>query len=320
MAKKEVGKIKVISGFHVRNKHRGQYDFEQLIRNCPELKPHVYINDYKKQTIDFSDPQAVKCLNKALLFDFYGLEFWDIPEGYLCPPIPSRSDYVHHLADTLSIYNNGKIPRGNKLLGLDIGAGANCVYPIIGNQEYGWSFVGTEIDEQAIESAKRNISANKYLNGKIEIRKQKSVGCIFENIISEGEYFDFTVCNPPFHISAEEASKAASRKIKGLKKEGVGNIELNFGGKNNELWTKGGELEFIQNMIWEGKVFSDSVFLFSTLVSKKDNLGKIYDVLKKAEAKRVKTVDMNHGNKKSRIVFWTFLNKKKREAWANFRW
>jgi 23S rRNA (adenine1618-N6)-methyltransferase len=40
-----------------------------------------------------------------------------------------------------------------------IGIGANCIYPIIGNAEY-WSFVGTDIDEKAIENCSTIIEAN----------------------------------------------------------------------------------------------------------------------------------------------------------------
>ena len=81
---------------------------------------------------------------------------------------------------------------------------------------------------------------------------------------------------------------------------------LNFGGKNNELWTKGGERQFIKNMIQESKDFAKSVKWFSTLVSKKANLNAIYDALQKVKAKEVKTIPMGQGQKISRIVAWTF--------------
>ncbi|MFK7933848.1 MAG: RlmF-related methyltransferase, partial [Saprospiraceae bacterium] len=83
---------------HPRNLHRDQYDFVRLIEVCPDLQPLVFTNMYGTKTINFFDPTAVKLLNRALLSAHYGLEDWDIPAGYLCPPIPGSADYLHDLA------------------------------------------------------------------------------------------------------------------------------------------------------------------------------------------------------------------------------
>jgi 23S rRNA (adenine1618-N6)-methyltransferase len=44
------------TNLHPRNQHRFRYDFELLIKNSPELKSHVSINEHSIETIDFSDP------------------------------------------------------------------------------------------------------------------------------------------------------------------------------------------------------------------------------------------------------------------------
>ena len=131
---------------HPRNKHRGRYDFEKLTESNPELAPYVKLNPHNDLSIDFFNPDAVKMLNKALLKQYYDIANWDIPSHYLCPPIPGRADYIHHIADLLGSCNKGNIPSGNKIKCLDIGVGANCIYPLIGNKEYGWSFIGCDID------------------------------------------------------------------------------------------------------------------------------------------------------------------------------
>src|SRR5688572_4178139 len=97
---------------HPRNRHGERYDFVRLVRSCPGLESFVVKHPCGGDTIDFSDPIAVKILNRALLKTQYGVEHWDIPPGYLCPPIPSRADYVHHVADLLSDGNLDAIPRG----------------------------------------------------------------------------------------------------------------------------------------------------------------------------------------------------------------
>ncbi|MEZ4934643.1 MAG: 23S rRNA (adenine(1618)-N(6))-methyltransferase RlmF [Saprospiraceae bacterium] len=292
---------------HPRNKHRGRYNFQKLIKTCPELATHVQVNKYNDKSINFFDPAAVKMLNKALLQHYYDINYWDIPAGYLCPPIPGRADYIHHIADLLGEKNKGKIPMGSPIKCLDIGVGANCVYPIIGRKEYGWSFVGSDIDPVAVASANKIIEANPILKDHVEVRLQNNPMNIFIGIVQPGERFDLTICNPPFHGSAEEAQAGTMRKLKNLKGKKINKPVLNFGGQNKELWCEGGELRFVQNMIKESQRFAEACSWFSTLISKEANLKGVYHSLEKVKAKEVRTIQMGQGNKKSRIVAWTFL-------------
>lgn len=285
---------------HPRNPHRGLYDFKQLIKASPALARFVMKNRYGNESIDFANPSAVKALNQAILLSFYGLE-WDIPEDYLCPPIPGRADYIHHIADLLGSLNSGIIPKGVKIKILDIGVGANCIYPLLGHKAFGWSFVGTDIDPNAIAIAEKTIRRNN-LSENIKLRLQTSPKSIFGGIIAPDETFDISMCNPPFHTSASEAKAGTARKNKNL---GLKAKTLNFGGKSNELWCPGGELAFITLMIKES-VHTNCKW-FTTLVSKESNLPGIYKALDKAKAAHVQTIDMGQGQKKSRIVAWTYL-------------
>ena len=321
MNKPEKNKPKTKSKLHPRNQHRERYDFKKLVATFPALKQFVKQNDYNDTSIDFFNPDAVKSLNKALLMHYYDLEYWDIPKGYLCPPIPGRADYLHYVADLLADCNGGKIPKGKKITCLDIGTGANCVYPIIGNKEYGWLFIGTEVDPIAVEAARKIVFENTVLREKVELRLQTSPRDIFYGIIrKEEEYFDLTICNPPFHASVEEAEAASRRKNRNLKNKKNAKPILNFGGHHKELWCEGGELQFIKNMIWQSQKFATSSFLFSTLVSKESNLKKIYDTLHIVKASDVRTMPMGQGNKISRVVAWTFLSRKQQQVWAERRW
>jgi 23S rRNA (adenine1618-N6)-methyltransferase len=77
-----------------------------------------------------------------LLMDRYGLVAWDIPEGQLCPPVANRANYIHWLEDLLRLSRpRGMAETGADVRGLDIGVGANCVYPLLGAAINGWSFV-----------------------------------------------------------------------------------------------------------------------------------------------------------------------------------
>ena len=287
---------------HPSNKHRSRYDFDSLIQSYPKLKSFVKKNKYGDESIDFSDPKAVLSLNTALLKYFYKIDFWEIPQGYLCPPIPGRADYIHNIADL--IRDNSAL--NTQIKCLDIGVGANCIYPIIGVVEYGWSFVGTDIDPKAIESANKIVKENKILNEKVELRLQKDFGKIFDGIIKNEEYFNVVICNPPFHSSYEEANRGNKRKLTNLNNRKVAKSSFNFGGKSNELWCEGGEKKFIGNMIDESKRYAKNCKWFTTLVSKKANLPLVYKKLKSVKPKQVKTIEMGQGNKISRIVAWKF--------------
>jgi len=318
LKKKEPPKEKL--RLHPRNKHRERYNFKELINSCPELAQFVSLNAYNDDSIDFFNPEAVKMLNKALLKRYYDINKWDIPVNYLCPSVPGRADYIHYMADLLSSFNDGKIPKGSPIKCLDIGIGASCIYPIIGNKEYGWSFTGSDIDAASIESASKIVEWNPVLKGKIEFRLQHNPNDIFYGIIQKDECFDLSICNPPFHASMAEAQFGTLRKLSNLKHEKITKPTLNFGGQSNELWCKGGEGQFVRNMIHQSKQFSASCFWFSTLISKQSHIASAYKALKKAEAIEVKTIPMGQGNKTSRIIAWTFLSREQQQKWVNTRW
>jgi len=304
---------------HTRNRNRKRYDLEALIKVKPELKAHVKPNKFGVDSIDFSNPLAVKLLNKALLHQNYNLEYWDFPDKNLCPPIPGRADYIHYIADLLAENNLGKIPTGDKITAFDLGVGASCIYPIIGVVEYGWQFIASDVDSTSITSAKNIVNSNSILKGNIDCRLQKDSRNFFNGIITQEDKIDVVVCNPPFHASLEEAQKGTRRKVKNLSGKKMKTPHLNFSGMSNELIYEGGEVKFIQNMIWESRKFAKNIYWFTTLVAKQAHLKAIFTLLKKVEAKEIKEIPMGTGNKSSRIVAWTFLSAAEQKKWVENR-
>jgi 23S rRNA (adenine1618-N6)-methyltransferase len=319
MAKKKIHP-KVKTKLHPRNKHNERYDFIKMIEVCPDLKAFVTPNAFGDDSIDFANPNAVRALNRALLETYYGIQGWNLPEKYLCPPIPGRADYIHNLADLLRENNFGNIPNGSKVRCLDIGTGASVIYPLLGVSEYGWQFVGTDISQKSLGCVQGILESNSEFAPLIETRLQSNEKDIFKGVIQADEKFDVTLCNPPFHSSQEEAIKAATQKVKNLNPDKLVKPVLNFGGKHNELFCDGGEERFIQTMIRQSRLFQKNCFWFTTLVSKQSNLPAIYDLLEKAEAVSMKTIPMGQGNKISRIVVWTFLTQEEQKAWKLERW
>ena len=310
------------TALHSNNKHRQGYDFAALVKTSPALSAFIIQNKHNQQaTIDFSNAGAVKALNLALLKKHYQIQHWGFPQGYLCPPIPGRVDYIHYLADLLKASNTttkAKAEGEGETSVLDIGTGATCIYPILGAREYGWHFVASDIDPISIKMANTNVNANKNIANHISCRLQKNSTSIFNGIINAGEYYHLTMCNPPFHKSLSDASAGTNRKWQNLNKQDKNKknnneqdksshkTALNFGGQKAELWCQGGELAFIRQMIKESKQFQTQVLWFTCLVSKKDHLSALKLSLKKAKVAQIKVINMAQGQKVSRFIAWRF--------------
>jgi len=307
------------SKLHPKNLHNDHYDFARLEENHPLLSKHTY-QLRGRTTLDFSDSDAVIQLNCALLKTYYKVDHWQIPDGYLCPPIPGRVDYIHYLADLLQRAYPDRSINSPKITVLDIGTGASCIYPILGQRCYQWSFIGSDIDPISVNTAKQIIAANPGLAKRVKIKQQKSPAHFFEGILDSQMKIDLTMCNPPFHRSLKEALSGNKRKRDNLQKNRLHNLSksvnnLNFGGQQAELFCQGGELQFIKSMVKESKQFAHQVLYFSTLVSKTDNLNAIKLALKKVNAVDIQTVKMHQGNKTSRFIAWSFLDAEQRRVW-----
>lgn len=305
---------------HSRNKNREPYNLSALIGVNPELANYIKPNKYGQDSIDFSDPAAIRILNKAILHYYYKIEYWEFPQENLTPPIPGRADYIHYVADLLSENNYGEVPTGDRITCLDIGIGASCIYPIIGVAEYNWKFIGSDTDPNSIDCANNIVNNNEALKGKVNCRLQRDPRDIFYGILESHERIDIAICNPPFHSSMKDALEGTRRKVKNLSGEDAAETIHNFAGVSSELIYDGGEYEFVQNIIYESEVFAKYFYWFSTLVSKQSHLSGIYKTLQKLGAKQIRTIPMGTGNKSSRIVLWTFLSKVEQKEWAQTRW
>ena len=280
---------------HLKNKHNTKYDLDELSNVHPLLKEFIFTNKYQTKTIDFSNAKAVKALNSALLKKHYQINYWEFSDENLCPPIPSRADYIHYLAEL--------IPQNKEKINvLDIGTGATCIYPLLGNAIYNWNFIGTDIDKKSIDNAKQIIEQNKLKN-QITFRLQKDKNNILKGIIKPNDFFNIAMCNPPFYKSEEEALQATNKKLKNLN---IITKERNFSGKANELWYKGGEKAFLHNYLYESSLYKEQFDWFTSLVSKKELIRDIKKSLKKLGAAEIKVINMVQGNKVSRIIAWRF--------------
>lgn len=360
---------------HPRNRHRGVFlDYSEFAEKYPYLKSYLRNARFGQCNINFRDPLALYSLSKAILKEFYGLEFQlpvDENHRYLIPCVPSRANYLHHIADQLAdvdleatAYLKGDIPgndtscedrnsgdtlythggdnrsrtttntvpcsavssstkwsskrrssrdfrshgsgetsscetsngsppssapvntcsgsssintssesavssrltsdssrntddsvhplHGERVAVLDIGVGANCIYPLLGSREYGWRFVGSDVSEASLAVAERNVRMN-ALEGNISLRLQPRRENVFVNVVKPGEFYSLTMCNPPFHNSREQVNVCPVRVLDA---------------QDHEIMCEGGEWQFILNMIEESKIVCAQVLWFTTLVAR----------------------------------------------------
>lgn len=305
-------------GFHGGSPFSKKYDFSALVHMLPDLRQHILVNSKtKEETINFFDPRAVLCLNKALLYHYYGVRSWHIPDGYLCPPVPSRAEYLYYIRSEL-------VGEGSKnIRGIDIGCGASCVYPLIATGiDSSWTMVGSEANLTAAGIAEKNAAGN---DRQITIRHQNNSNRVFRGIVKPGERFDFSMCNPPFYVSGAEAIAQHTRKLRNLQRNNKMGMHMfggqkrdqkeledrSFGGRGHELWCPGGEKAFVSRMIKESSrdEYRHSVKWFTTLVSSESSLlfcNKLLVTPGRCRARTVKVIDMKYGNKTSRILCWNF--------------
>ena len=108
---------------HVNNPFDSNYKFSLLVNAVPELNAFIIPGKFARKSIDFSDPEAVYVLNKALLKWRFNVN-WTLKAGHLCPAVPGRFDYLLHANDLLSKLE------GRRARMLDIGTGASLIYPL----------------------------------------------------------------------------------------------------------------------------------------------------------------------------------------------
>ena len=161
------------------------------------------------------------------------------------------------------------------------------------------------------------------MQGRLHLRLQSNEKAVFKGIIQTEERFELTLCNPPFHASMAEANEGTKRKVNNLQLNRRSAVKtattLNFGGQAAELWCQGGERQFLATMISESQAFAEQCLWFTSLVSKKENLKPCYQALAQLKVDTVKTIEMQQGNKITRVLAWSFQSMDKRKIWRSER-
>ncbi|KAM7479422.1 hypothetical protein LguiA_027635 [Lonicera macranthoides] len=329
---------------HPRNKYAGiPPDFSLLASLYPSFKPYVFYSTDGRPKIDWTDFDATRELTRVLLLHDHHLNWW-IPDGQLCPTVPNRSNYIHWIEDLLSsdIIPNA-LSSGDIVKGFDIGTGANCIYPLLGATLLGWSFVGSDVTDVALEWADRNVKNNPHISRLIEIRKVDGE----VNTLDWGEsHIDRSVdgenCINPSEIGPVGLDPAISSSLElnfggnqsyqgppillGVVKDGeyfdfcmcnppffetMEEAGLNpntaCGGTPMEMVCPGGEQAFISRIIEDSAQLKRSFRWYTSMVGRKSNLKILTSKLWEVGVSVVKTTEFVQGQTCRWGLAWSFV-------------
>ncbi|KAK2196329.1 bifunctional METTL16-RlmF family/S-adenosyl-L-methionine-dependent methyltransferase superfamily/Ribosomal RNA large subunit methyltransferase F [Babesia duncani] len=293
------------------------------------LKWKPSMPNYKMYHYNFNHPDAVYHLSKAILKKNYNLDLQlpcactglcsdeedksEFVDRFLAPCIPNRADYIHYLADLLNnpypeMEGQNKVENYNPLQPvfknsmlkiLDIGTGANVIYPLLGNAEYKWKFVATDISPEALQVAHANISLN-GLTQEIELRQQYNHLAMFSGVMKSHERFMASICNPPFHHSLHQINSNPKVSTLGRKEELLFthfNTSVTYSSQYMDQNHKQplvlghlgytftanpldhGELAFIEIMFSESRFYAHNVVWFTSLVARATTLKRIKNTI-----------------------------------------
>ena len=298
-------------------------DFAALAATHPRLLPYLVETKDGLHTIDFASWDATFELNRALLDACYGVKHWEVPRGHLCPPVANRANYVHWIEDLLALSRPASASAsaaGPALVGLDVGVGASCVYPLIGASLNGWRFVGIDVTDVAVAGARANAAGNPAIRHLVEIRDARTfrlagTSPTLENqtrtnendsrgdslllpAMDEHETFAFCMCNPPFFDSDIQTEEARRRKNPGS----------DFGGSDAETSCPGGERAFTARLFEDSLALRDRVHWFTTMCGKKETVKHLRRALASRDARvaAVRTTVFRQGKTARWGVAWSF--------------
>ena len=227
--------------------------------------------------LDFSSASAVRSLSRALLMQCFGLTDWTLSDGALVPPIAARAAYLRRMG----LIVGGGVPPPHPLSLLDVGTGANLIFPLLAaSPVFGWSATGLDVTPAALSGAAANLALNPSLASRIRLVAGSPTGrppILAPALGGEGgtdaaSHFDFSVCNPPFFES--DAARATTAKDPGAAHGGG-----HAGTAAETVWQGGGEAGFVCAFASESAAFPHAVTWFSSLLGRKASLTAVRGVL-----------------------------------------
>ncbi|KAI0686553.1 S-adenosyl-L-methionine dependent methyltransferase [Earliella scabrosa] len=286
---------------HPRSPYRNPPDFLALAAAYPPLKPHVLQTPNGPATIDFKDEASQRRLTEAILQRDFGLKM-ELPPGRLCPPVWMTLNYILWLEDVIQAVLLADPEQDSERIvrGLDIGTGASAIYPLLGCSTHSnWVFTATEVDDMSLQSAARNIDANR-LQDRIALVRAVPDDPILLPLFQRASdtQYDFTMCNPPFYSSREDVIQSAEAK----------EFEPNAvcTGADTEMITPGGEAAFVGRMLMESLGLRNKCRWFTSMLGKMSTLTHIVQLLRENKVDKYAITELVQGQTRRWVIAWSF--------------
>lgn len=247
-----------------------------------------------KVFIDFKDPEAIRILTKCLLMKDFGLNV-TMPSTNLVPALPLRLNYIHWLSD---IFEHFKF---ENIVGIDIGCGATCIYPLLAYKLKSWKMFALDTNEDSIKTAIENVKQNQ-LEPFITIIKQNSDEIFSNQIFKDIDSIDFCMCNPPFFDSQMDFKYEPKKNRTGGRKS-PNSFRT---GCSTELEVEGGEEYFIKQIIEKSCLLKNSIKIYTTMVGHQRNVGPIINFLVSKGISNFIETEFCQGQTTRWGVAWTF--------------
>lgn len=286
-------------------------DHEELASAYPNLQPFLVSGRQNgASSIDFLSAEATRFYNQALLHRWFGIKL-SLPSNHLCPTALSRTRYIRWIASLVQYCPSQQ----EQIVGIDVGTGASCVYPLLGKAIYNWNFIATDIDDESLASAAENVKQNCWTDSISVIRAarqdlsdggQSTQSPLFHilqgaldapstrKLQESSPTFSsahFSMCNPPFFESVEDK---------------VPRQDTVCIATASELATSGGEVEFVKQMMYESAQLGERVSWYTTLLGKKSSLYPLVAYLKTLNPLDIQDTTFKQGRNTRWALAWTF--------------
>lgn len=211
--------------------------------------------------------------------------------------VPNRHNYILWLKSLLD--SSSYSEPGGKLIGLDIGTGASCIYPLLGCAQRPWSFIATDVDPENLKYATQNVALN-HFQDRIKVHpRSSSTDPMIPLDELELKRIDFTMTNPPFYESEAGMLKSASKKDRPPHSACTG--------ASVEMVCEGGEVAFVSRILEESLSLKDRVQWYSAMFGLVTSLEIMVDKLRELAIDNYAVTEFIQGNKTRRwALAWSF--------------
>lgn len=227
--------------------------------------------------------------------------------------VANRHNYILWLKRLLDTSSYDQLDR--KVVGLDIGTGASCIYPLLGCAQRPWSFIATgklqytlqgflltnrypDIDAKSLEFATKNVQLND-LHSRIRLVERKPQDPLIPLDELSIDNFDFCMTNPPFYKSEEEMVESAAQKSRPPFTACTGS--------KTEMVTDGGEVGFVERILRESLALRERVQWYTAMFGFLSSLTSFIEKLREHNIDNFAVTEFVQGNKTRRWALgWSF--------------